>query len=104
MWADWLAVVWSLMYMLTRRAVDLMVLRVRGDVAKDVELLVLRHQVAVLGRQVGPPRLQRGDRVLLAALSRVLPRQQWTVFFVTAATVLGWQRQLAARKWTYPRK
>ena len=96
--------IWSLMYTLTRRAVDLMVLRVRGDAAKDVELLVLRHQVTVLRRQVGPPRLQPQDRVLLAALSRVLPRQRWTVFFVTPATLLRWHRQLVARKWIYPRK
>jgi transposase InsO family protein len=92
------------MYTLTRRAVDLMVLRLRGDAAKDVELLVLRHQVAVLRRQVGPLRLQPADRVLLAALSRVLPRQRWTAFFVTPATLLRWRRELVARKWTYPHK
>jgi putative transposase len=103
-WADWLAVVWSLMYTLTRRAVGLMVLRLRGEAAKDVELLVLRHQVAVLRRQVARPRLEPGDRVLLAALSRVLPRPRWDVFFVTPATLLRWHRELVARKWTYPRK
>jgi hypothetical protein len=96
--------IWSLMYTLTRRAVDLMVLRPRGDAAKDVELLVLRHEVAVLRRQVVRPRLQPADRVFLAALSRVLPRERWAAFFVTPATVLRWHRELVARKWTYLRK
>jgi hypothetical protein len=96
--------IWSLMYTLARRAVDLMVLRPRGDAAKDVELLVLRHEVAVLRRQVVRPRLQPEDRVFLAALSRVLPRERWAAFFVTPATVLRWHRELVARKWTYPRK
>jgi transposase InsO family protein len=97
-------VIWSLMYVLTRRAVDLMMLRLRGDAAKDVELLVLRHQVAVLRRQVARPRLQPADRVLLTALSRVLLRERWAAFVVTPATVLRWHRELVARKWTYPHK
>ena len=96
--------IWSLMYMLARHAVGLMVLRPRGDAAKDVELLVLRHEVTVLRRQVVRPRLQLGDRVFLAALSRVLPRERWAAFFITPATVLRWHRELVARKWTYPRK
>jgi putative transposase len=66
--------IWSLMYALTRRALGLMVLGVRGDTAKDFELRVLRHEVAVLRRQVARPALQPADRVLLAALSRRLPR------------------------------
>jgi hypothetical protein len=62
-WAHRLVVmIWRLMYTLTRRAVDLMVLRLRGDAAKDVELLVLRHEVAVLRRQVVRPRLRPADR------------------------------------------
>ena len=103
MWlADWMAVVWSLMYTLARRAVGLMVLRSRGDAARDVELRVLRHQVAVLRRQVARPHLEPQDRVLLAALSRGLPRQRWEVFFVAPATLLRWHRALVARRRTYP--
>ncbi|SQD94095.1 hypothetical protein FMEAI12_2260008 [Parafrankia sp. Ea1.12] len=102
--AGWMVMVWSLLHALTRNALGLMLLRVRGDTAKDVELLVLRHQVAVLRRQANSPTLEPADRVILAALSRLLPRARWGSLFVTPATVLRWHRDLLARKWTYPRK
>jgi putative transposase len=65
---------------------------------------VLRHQLRVLQRQVARPRLQSADRLLMAVLSRSLPRRAWSSFFVSPATLLRWHRQLVARRWTYPRR
>jgi putative transposase len=70
--------------------------------AKDVEIAVLRHQLAVLGRQVNRPRYTVADRMLLASLARLRPRERWKVFLVTPATLLRWHRELVARRWTYP--
>ena len=77
------AMVWSLLYSLTRNTLGELLLRVRGDAAKEVEILVLRHQLAVLRRQIERPALEPADRVLLAALSRFLPRRRWNAFIVT---------------------
>ncbi|MCW2890088.1 MAG: Integrase catalytic region [Streptosporangiaceae bacterium] len=95
---------WSLHYLVLSRVFQFFVLLGRGDRAKEIEILALRHQVAVLRRQVHRPDLGDGDRVLLAALSRHLPRPSWKIFFVRPATLLGRHRDLVARKWTYPRK
>jgi hypothetical protein len=65
--------------------------------AKDVEIAVLRHQLAVVGRQVARPRYTVSDRMVLASLAR--PR--WKVFLVTPATLMRWHRELVARRWTY---
>jgi hypothetical protein len=73
-----------------------------GDAAKDLEILVLRHQLAVLRRQTPRPKLEPADRALLAAISRVLPRARWSCFFVTPETLLRWHRRLVAGTWTYP--
>jgi putative transposase len=96
--------VWSLLYAVTRRSFDLMLLCLRGEMAKDVELLVLRHEIAVLRRQVPRPKFEPADRVILAALSRLLPRSGWGAFLVTPGTLLRWHRELVRRRWTYPRR
>jgi hypothetical protein len=69
--------------------------------SKELEILVLRHQLAMLRRQARQPKLTRADRALLAALSRSLPRAAWAGFPVKPATLLRWHRQLVARRWTY---
>jgi transposase InsO family protein len=92
----------SLVYLLLRQILQMLTQLARDGGAKDVEILVLRHQVAVLRRQVRRPDLQPADRVVLAALSRLLPRPRWSTFFVTPATLIRWHRELLARHWTYP--
>jgi transposase InsO family protein len=73
----------------------------RRDQDKDVEILVLRHQLKILRRKAGRPRLRRLDKVLLAAAARVLPRHRWASFMVRPQTLLRWHRELVRRKWTY---
>jgi putative transposase len=92
----------SIVYLLLWQVLQMLTQLARDDGAKDVELLVLRHQVAVLRRQVTRPDLRPEDRVVLAGLSRLLPRTRWSAFFVTPATLLRWHRQLIARHWTFP--
>src|ERR1017187_2820592 len=74
----------------------------RREASKDAELLVLRHEKAVLRRQIGRVRYQQTDRLWLAALSRLIPRRRWgEVFAVTPATLLAWHRRLITRRWDY---
>jgi hypothetical protein len=75
-----------------------------GDAgSKDIEILVLRHELKVLRRKAGQPKLRPSDRALLAAVARVLHRDRWTSFLVTPQTLLRWHRELVRRKWTYGR-
>src|ERR1700736_217154 len=93
---------WAFAYLALRRFLEFVVLAARSDVAKDIELLALRHEVALLRRQVKRPQFRPADRALLAALSRMLPRARWGAFSVTPETLLAWRRRLVTRRWTYP--
>jgi putative transposase len=91
-----------LLYLIFVRLLGWVVLFGRSERSKDIEILVLRHQLAVLRRQVARPRYESADRIWFAALSRLVPRRRWPVVFpVTPATILRWHRCLVARKWTY---
>src|SRR5258705_11720227 len=74
----------------------------RGERANEVEIMVLRHQVAVLRRQVTRLDLQPTDRAVLSTLSRLLSRPRWAALFITPAALLCWHRNLIASTWTYP--
>jgi len=82
----------------------LVVLRCKSDAANEVEILVLRHELAVLRRQVARPSCSPTDRVVLAALARLLPRDRWGSVFVRPETIRRWHRSLLARRWTYPHR
>ena len=73
----------------------------RSQDFKELEIVVLRHELSVLRRQTRRPQLTTTDRVFLAATSRLLPRPSWRSFLVTPATLLRWHRRLIATRWTY---
>ncbi|MGA2305028.1 MAG: integrase core domain-containing protein [Acidimicrobiales bacterium] len=93
---------WAFVYLALRRLLELLVLLSRSEEAKEIELLALRHEVAVLRRQLRRPSYQPADRALLTAFSRLLPCSGRNAFGVTPGTLLGWHRRLVARRWTYP--
>src|SRR5947208_17147179 len=88
-------------YWVVRRLFELLILFGRSERSKELEILVLRHELQVLRRQVGRPRLRSADRVLLAAFSQLLPRARRRSFLVQPATLLRWHRALVRRRWTY---
>jgi putative transposase len=91
-----------LLYLLGCQVLRWLALLARSTAAKDAELLLLRHEVAVLRRQVTRPRMDWADRAVLAGLARLLPRPAWQGLFVQPTTLLRWHRDLVRRRWTYP--
>jgi len=93
----------SLLYLLFRRALAVASLRLRSREFKELEIVVLRHELAVLRRQISRPRLHEPDRVFLAAAGQLLGRGTRS-FFVRPDTLLDWHRQLVRKRWTYARR
>src|SRR5262245_2720362 len=93
----------SLLYMLFRRALAVASGRLRSREFKELEIVVLRYELAVLRRQISRPRLHEPDRVFLAAAGQLLGRGTRS-FFVRPDTLLGWHRQLVRKRWTYARR
>jgi putative transposase len=93
-----------LLYLRFCQVVGWLALLSRSSAAKDIELLMLRHEVAVLRREVARPHIDWADRAVQAGLSRLLSRAIWRGLFVLPATLLRWHRDLVRRRWTYPHR
>ena len=94
----------SFHYRLVRRVFEVVRVHRSDAAANDAEILVLRHQLAVLRRQVARPRFTWSDRALVALLAGLVPREHWRSFLVSPQTILGWHCSLVKKRWTYPHR
>lgn len=94
----------SFLYSMMRALLGILLSRLRSEHAKDVEIAVLQHQLAILSRRVKRPEFSHPDRALLSALSLLLPRRHWHAYVVTPETILRWHRRLVGKKWTYSQR
>ncbi len=90
----------SLGYLVLRHVLRLVVLRCRSHDFKELEIVVLQHELGILRRQTTRPAMTMVDRLFLAAASPLLPRSRWRSFIITPATLLRWHRRLVAKRWT----
>src|SRR4030088_333978 len=93
-----------LVYLIVLRLISWVALLPRSDVSKDAEILVLRHQLPVLWRQVVRPRLSWADRAAISALARILSTARRRQLFATPGTLLRWHADLVKRRWTFTRR
>src|SRR5262245_39043917 len=98
------AVLVSVVYVALQRILQLVSLLFRSADSKEFEIVVLRHELAILRRQVHRPTFRPADRWFLAAASQLLPRVKWSAFLVTPATLLRWHRRMVAERWTYAQR
>jgi hypothetical protein len=94
----------SLCYVVLRRILQLAAWRVRSNDRKELKIVALRHELAVLRRRTRRPTLASSDRLFLAAASRLLPRSRCAVLRYHTGTLLRWHRHLVAKRWTYARR
>jgi transposase InsO family protein len=97
-------VVLGFLFRLVCRSVEFLRVHLMSDIAKDAEILVLRHQLAVMRRQVGRPRFSWSDRAIMAGLAKLVPSERWPALLISPETILRWHRALIRRRWSYPHR